>query len=195
MIDYSDEIDYVVKSKTNPSNYRDKVAAFRMPTNLVDFWTNRLSEVNDTLLDGLSQTKSPIEQMFLLQWNTFNMVDEGFMDIPQLGFYMLAPQYQVPHGKSAYKVDFCLWGQARPGFGDDQTLTKVFIELDGHEFHEKTKQQVAHDKERERFLSTRCDALLRFSGHEVFVDTAKCCLEVAKVFLEKCSPKLNSVEG
>jgi hypothetical protein len=46
----------------------------------------------------------------------------------------------------------------------------VAIEVDGHEFHEKTKEQAASDKSRDRKI-TRCGySVIRFTGSEVYRD-------------------------
>jgi very-short-patch-repair endonuclease len=44
------------------------------------------------------------------------------------------------------------------------------IELDGHAFHEKTKDQAEKDKARERDLMAMGWTLLRFTGREVWRD-------------------------
>jgi very-short-patch-repair endonuclease len=48
------------------------------------------------------------------------------------------------------------------------------VELDGHEFHEKTKEQVARDKARDRYLQSRGIAVFRFSGSEIWKDADGC---------------------
>jgi|GEM_PF-2799884 len=66
---------------------------------------------------------------------------------------IINPQYQI--GK--YRVDFMIeWNEK-----------KIVIECDGHEFHEKTKEQVSRDKKRDRFITMQGYKLLRFSGSEI----------------------------
>ena len=52
------------------------------------------------------------------------------------------------------------------------TITEVangfVIECDGHEFHERTKAQAAHDKARDRELQGRGYQVLRFAGSEIW---------------------------
>lgn len=44
---------------------------------------------------------------------------------------------------------------------------KVAIECDGHEFHEKTKEQAAKDKKRDREFQKEGYVILRYSGSEI----------------------------
>lgn len=63
-----------------------------------------------------------------------------------------------------YRVDIALIGQD----------VKVAIECDGHEFHEKTKEQAARDKARDRELISSGYTVLRFSGSEIWADPLGC---------------------
>lgn len=49
----------------------------------------------------------------------------------------------------------------------------VGVEIDGHEFHERTKQQVAKDKAKERACMIEGFQVLRFSGSEVYNEPLK----------------------
>ena len=64
---------------------------------------------------------------------------------------------QEPIGK--YRVDFFI-----RILGYEQGY---IIECDGHEFHEKTKEQAKYDKQRERFLVNCGYKVLRYSGSEI----------------------------
>lgn len=54
----------------------------------------------------------------------------------------------------------------------------IIIECDGHEFHEKTKQQAARDKKRDRFFAAAGYTVLRFTGSEIWRDPLGCANEV-----------------
>ena len=64
-----------------------------------------------------------------------------------------------------YTVDFLVGAD----FSDD----KIVIECDGHDFHEKTKEQAKHDKERDRFLTAHGFKILRYTGSEIYNDFFK----------------------
>lgn len=77
---------------------------------------------------------------------------------------------QVPIG--TYTVDFAIHGPH----------AKIAIECDGHDFHEKTKEQAAHDKKRDRYLQRNGWRVLRFTGSEIYRDAHACADEVVEVF-------------
>lgn len=55
---------------------------------------------------------------------------------------------------------------------------RIIIECDGHDFHEKTKQQASRDKKRDRDLTTLGYAIYRFTGSEIFKNPSRCFDEV-----------------
>ena len=90
----------------------------------------------------------------------------------------MTPGYQLlvggPHHNEA------LWVQPtvtingheyRPDFAIIYFDEKLAIELDGHDFHEKTKEQARRDKARGRDFVDDGWAVIRFTGSEVFADT------------------------
>ena len=55
---------------------------------------------------------------------------------------------------------------------------KIGVECDGHDFHEKTKEQAARDKKRDRDLQALGYRVLRFSGSEIYRDVNACILAI-----------------
>lgn len=55
------------------------------------------------------------------------------------------------------------------------------VECDGHNFHEKTKEQARHDKARDRYFTKRGLRVLRFTGSEIYRDPAACLSEIVEV--------------
>ena len=108
---------------------------------------------------------SPIEQVFLMEWH-FLRVEERFG-------VLLTPQLEVTADMSTYKIDF--------GITKPDHLAKLGVELDGHEFHEKTPAQAARDKKRERALIRDGFTILRFTGSEMVREPRKCLGEVIAV--------------
>lgn len=106
-------------------------------------------------------------------WGDVRIVDS----IPEEDFLgiFLVPQYPV----GRYRLDFLL------GAGMRRAPTKcVAIECDGHAFHEKTKEQAAHDKARDRQISAELMGILRFAGSEIYRDVSACAVEAIE-FLGK----------
>jgi len=94
---------------------------------------------------------TPIEHMMylrLMQVKFGSVVAE-----PEIALDVF-PQYSI--GK--YRVDFMVFYNA---------TRKLVIECDGHDFHEKTKDKVAADKQRDRFLQAKGYKVLRYSGSEI----------------------------
>ena len=61
----------------------------------------------------------------------------------------------------------------------------VAVECDGHEFHNRTKEQAEHDRRRDRAFQALGLHVFRFTGREIARDAAKCAEEVADFFQER----------
>ena len=51
------------------------------------------------------------------------------------------------------------------------------VEIDGHSFHDRTRDQAEHDRSRDRFLMKMGWRVIRFTASEVFRDAAGCVKE------------------
>jgi very-short-patch-repair endonuclease len=83
------------------------------------------------------------------------------------------------HPIGPYKIDFVACGII------GEYPFSVGIEIDGHEWHEKTKEQVARDKTRDRFITIQGITLLRFSGSEIYRNINKCIDDVIHCILNR----------
>jgi len=61
---------------------------------------------------------------------------------------------------------------------DIELEQKLIIECDGHDFHERSKEQARKDKKRDRFLQSLGIPVFRFSGSEIWNNVFKCAQEV-----------------
>jgi very-short-patch-repair endonuclease len=120
--------------------------------------------VRDTF--GAYGVGSPIEQLFVMEWH-YQQINEGFG-------VELKPQARLITDKGDVNVDFLVKDPKARGL-------PIVIELDGHEFHEKTKQQAAKDRKRERSIIRRGYHVVRFTGHEVFRGAEACVKEVVEM--------------
>lgn len=57
------------------------------------------------------------------------------------------------------------------------------IEIDGHEWHEKTKEQVRADKEKDRAYLKNGFIPVRFTGSEVYHDAKKCVDDLFEIII------------
>ncbi len=70
--------------------------------------------------------------------------------------------------------------------GDDQgrgiAPGPVVVEVDGHEFHERTKFQAARDRQCDRAMIAEGFRVVRFAGQEVYRVAAECAEEVGRLW-------------
>ena len=117
---------------------------------------NRLTDSILYFNGGDNWCESSIERLFL---ETFDAVRTRDRDT--MYDYWLNPQVEIGN----YRVDFELINHKDK---------KIIVECDGHEFHQKSKQQVEKDNQRERDLKKLGYEVVRFSGSEIFKDAEKC---------------------
>ncbi len=109
--------------------------------------------------------ESPIEQIFITAF-------ELYIKLTNKEFVMLFSQKTIKVGKKKYVVDFYFEKDLYVNcFNTDK---KIIIECDGHEFHQKTKQQVKRDNEREYALKMAGYEIIRFSGSQIYNEPFKC---------------------
>ena len=138
---------------------------------LHDVWEIAVTAFMGMSVSFLDKTESPIEQ--LLGLSIRHLIDanrDGFEDI----VLDLVPQKEISLDGSNYRLDFLIRTY------DFKNKTELFfvVECDGHQFHEKTKKQAQHDKERDRILTKHGYRVLRFTGSEIVKDPIKCGYEV-----------------
>lgn len=74
----------------------------------------------------------------------------------------------VPQWKAGdYRADFLVL-LAIPNRRGGLAIRRYVIECDGHEFHEKTKEQAQRDKARDRFFASIGARVFRYTGSEIF---------------------------
>lgn len=90
----------------------------------------------------------------------------------------------VQHGIGQYRADLFITAYYRvrgaDGAEDSQIVRHAVVEVDGHDFHEKTKAQAKHDKQRDRQLQAHGYPVYRFTGSEVYSDPFACAGEVIR---------------
>ena len=119
--------------------------------------------------------KSPIEQIFMFAFDTLYFM--GGRDTFFEGMY-LENQYLIEHENKKYYADFLL----HHDFADIEKSKALVIECDGHDFHEKTKTQVAKDNERSLDIKTEGYDIIRFSGSQIYNDPIGCAKKAIDYF-------------
>lgn len=126
------------------------------------------------LLEAVERCESPIEQMMcvaLFEALVTDPANVGDIDC------VVMPQQEIHCGDQTYRVDFEIAVFLPVGFLETMT---VVVECDGHEFHEKTKEQAARDKARDRAIQACGIPVLRFTGSEIWHAPWKCADQVQR---------------
>ena len=145
--------------------------------------------------DGTSvQVESPIERLFLAgamalahHVDTYEVLGLGLAQgVPEATDFgargvLLGRQVRV----TDYATDFLL-SVLR---ADGASVARLVVECDGHDFHERTKEQAARDRSRDRTLQARGITVMRFTGSELYRDPMKCVCEA----LDWCLARQNEV--
>ena len=126
------------------------------------------------------ECKSPIEQIFSLAYK-FVIANEGF---PFCEIMRLKSQIPVKANGHNYYADFLFDTSIMTYVKYDNPL-RLVIECDGHDFHEKTKMQVARDNQRVLDLKFEGYDVIRFSGSQIFNDPIKCAYDAYNYIIKK----------
>jgi hypothetical protein len=119
--------------------------------------------------------ESPIEAIFFAWWaalEIFWTFDPMFQEGPNLRLYA---QQEVEIDGQSFRLDFVVKpnGQYEWMRVNEHLYPRIAIELDGHEFHEKTKEQVTYRNKRDRALQQAGWVVFHVSGSELWRDPKK----------------------
>lgn len=135
------------------------------------WWLGQISHRLSGLKEIVQRTESPIEA--LLAMSLFNVMSE-MRELGAAEDVFLSAQARV----LSYRVDLLLTSMER----------NVVVECDGHDFHEKTKEQASHDKKRDRRLVAAGYQVLRFTGSDIWRDPIGCAQEALAVVIGRGQP-------
>jgi very-short-patch-repair endonuclease len=89
----------------------------------------------------------------------------------------------------SYRVDFSLYA-VKNAFTDDPINESILaIECDGHDYHERTKEQASRDRARDRWFQSQDIPIMRFTGSEIWRDGERCATEAITAFLNITASK------
>lgn len=86
-----------------------------------------------------------------------------------------------------FRVDY-LWT-------DERRRLFVVVECDGHDFHERTKEQAIRDRSRDRELQSLGYIVLRFTGREIHRSPYHCAKEIESIIDNWVSAQRGSIPG
>jgi very-short-patch-repair endonuclease len=133
------------------------------------------------LMDCLVDCESPIEMILSIAIYETNVYMTGaLLGIDVLG---IDRQIDITIGKTKYRADFLI--TVLYGKEESRNVREFIIECDGHEFHEKTKEQVIKNNIRQRKLTNAGYVVLNFSGSEIYNEPYKCVREIKDAILSR----------
>jgi hypothetical protein len=139
--------------------------------------------------------ESPIEQLFLIDLLRYSQFfktwirrggpsDPSFLGFRMAGWgpatgnlrVMVFPQYRLILDSSVtlsrtknYRVDLLIEVVEELSLEAEKPILSLVVELDGHDFHERTKEQAQRDKERDRNMTRAGYKIMRFTGSEIYM--------------------------
>lgn len=128
---------------------------------------------------------SHIEEIFAAALSATCIIREG--DYPRMMTDQEVGQLEIDHREIFTRVCPQAWiGNQRVDFLikhrlAGKTFVKIIVECDGHDFHEKTKDQAARDKKRDRSFQMQGYKTFRFTGSEIYRDPFACAEEIAEL--------------
>jgi very-short-patch-repair endonuclease len=136
-----------------------------------------IEDIEIKFLKASTDCESPIEKIMYMALQDLE-IHFGSLNIS------ITPQAQIDE----YRVDFLVVFQ--PKFQKDRCnkCLSIVIECDGHDWHEKTKEQAARDKKRDRELLKKNYLVIRFTGSEIVNDSNNAMLDIAKVIIKWFKP-------
>lgn len=138
-----------------------------------------VTEVRRNLSSAFAQEKvdSPLEAAFATWWHAYALANSYDFE--------LQTQREVVVDRQTFRLDFVI----EPHYTDrlffaraeerHLVIPKIGVELDGHDFHERTKEQVTRRDARDRILTAAGWTVLHFSGSEFHRDPIACLYSVA----------------
>jgi hypothetical protein len=151
-----------------------RALAFHDPKALAEGWQD-----SRILLEPLLLSESPIEAR--LACHLAGAIAERTV-------CRLQAQRELLEGR--YRADFVItneWLEEGPNpqaiestqkMMDYRGPIRIVVETDGHDFHEKSKEQASRDRRRDRELQTAGWKVLRFTGSEVWADPRACVAQI-----------------
>lgn len=137
-------------------------------------------DIEATLCDGARHwsafCESPIEVMFLTTctfvfamsaWVGKDMRFTIAKTEAELGPWLtMVPQFPWRE----YRIDFAIFYRGKG--------PSLFIECDGHQFHERTPEQAERDRRRDRECQQAGIPIIRFTGREIYRSPTDCVLQM-----------------
>lgn len=163
----------------------------------------RMERYCDELLAAEACCGSPIERVMLsalivagtrhfssitLRCNGSNLWDRPEDDARECACgLVIEPQAVI----ARYRADFLVsaWFTDRK-LGS--SVARVVVECDGHDFHERTKEQASRDKARDRAFQKMGHTVFRYSGADIWADALRCSEEAVILLRDRIVKQMSA---
>lgn len=155
--------------------------------------------------NGLMYCESPIEKMMAAALSIVGGKQLGVRFKVKNVYYgrevrssiehlLIEPQAQL----GEYRVDFLLTmnitaprfemveGESR-ATGENTVTKQMILECDGHDYHERTKEQAKNDRTRDRTLQQLGYLVFRYTGSEIWEDVFKCAQDAVGALFKQAN--------
>lgn len=158
--------------------------------------------------------ESPIERLFhAAMWSKYVRAQMRGLFIPpsaiaQTAWYDLSDlrplgdkvwlefNYSTQVKIDTHRVDFLFATIPNPVAGPTCQIVPVAkflaVECDGHEFHDRTREQASRDRARDRTLAAKEVHVVRFTGSDIWADPIGCADEVYKILVTKSESAISA---
>lgn len=138
----------------------------------------------NSLISSVDSCESPIEEMLTIALNN-HQKEMWFLSTSCN--YVVDNQVKIKCGTDNFRVDLLISCVV------DNVEKHYAIECDGHEFHQKNKEQVSKDYRKDRILKMYGIDVLRFSGSDIFNDVDECVREIQKTIFSRKQPEIKYI--
>lgn len=131
---------------------------------------------------AIENCESPIEKLISLELNQAIKQSrlERMVDVIEVIPQAEVEVYEGRPKERLYRVDLLV--RLTKFISAVDSIEYAFaIECDGHDYHERTKEQAARDRQRERDLMNHGIAVIRFTGSEIYDDPFGCAREAIQI--------------
>lgn len=145
---------------------------------------------------------SPIEGLFLTalvmatkfgthEYQSVHVYEKGRVFDPGLvnkldPILHVEPQKQLTDWRVDFLVNVWAYGTEWGGVVRPPGWVQMIVECDGHDFHERTKEQAAKDRGRDRWAQEKGYTVFRFTGSELYRDPWGCAEQVINWAVQRC---------
>lgn len=166
-------------------NYTLDEIVIRLDEKTKEMITAAMAEKESRLTQALLGCESPIEMMLAISFeeaDIFGTADYLGVDILGTG-----NQIEIESGiDHHYRVDFLI----ETCHQELKIIQNFVIECDGHDFREKTKEQVAKNNRRTRNLVKDGYVVINFSGSEIYENPFRCVREIKSIITSWYSKRI-----